>query len=149
MDYNFEQFYYIRDNKICSTGKPESKPFACICLRGYHDFGESGWKFARGVAICSPKDRFTKAVGRKKASAVLEDKTEKIARAFSPELLDSLVRIGEADNGVKLILPNSNPKIASRGMLTFVCNSHYKKAAFGLSRKDLSRFEKDLVKHLP
>ena len=51
-------FYYLRS--LSEMGRIH--PYACVCV-----VKSSTGKIARGVAVCSPNDHFTKQIGRNKA----------------------------------------------------------------------------------
>ena len=148
MKVDFEQFYYVREDKISSNRQCETKPFATVCIRGYKQT-DGSWLFSRGVAICSDRDTFNSNLGRLKSSAILTVKTDKFpknktAAIFTPELSSKVARIYSHASRLDLVLPNPNPKYEGK----FVRNNRYVKAGFGLTRKDLTKFEKELVKHL-
>lgn len=148
MNHDFEQFYYVREDKIAGNKQCETRPFATVCIRGYKQT-DGSWLFSRGVAICSDRDKFMKKVGRLKASSILDFKTDtfpenRTAGIFDRSLSSKVARIYSHASRLDLILPNSNPKVVGK----FVRNNRYVKAGFGLTKKDLTKFEKELVKHL-
>lgn len=54
-----KSFYYLRKY---SAADDNLHPFACVCILKSDD-----GKISRGISICSPKDVFSKRIGRSKA----------------------------------------------------------------------------------
>ena len=54
------RFYYLRGNSYPRFGRhnPGNHPFGCVCLKVIKG------RIWRGISLCSPKDQFTKEVGR-------------------------------------------------------------------------------------
>lgn len=131
---DFEQFYYIREKNLYGEGKyPISCPFACVCLRGYKQNGN--WYFARGVSICSPKDKFVKAVGRKKAAGVLNTSSNKYVKVLGEDLYENLQRVKQNADGLDITFGVDN-------------SLYFFKAEFALKKEHLTNFEKNLVSQL-
>jgi hypothetical protein len=75
MDYQ-ERYYYLRH-------KETNHPIVTVCLIQTNQY------LARGVAICSPKDRFHKEVGRKKARG----RAIKAIRALKTDYFGIIIRL--------------------------------------------------------
>lgn len=147
MKHDFEQFYYVRED-IARNKQYETHPFATVCIRGYRQ-PDGEWRFSRGVAICSDRDKFIKRVGRLKASSILDFKSDefpenKTAKILDPELSTKVGRIFSHASHLNLVLPNPNPNYDGK----FIRNNKYVKANFNLTKKNLTKFEKELVKQL-
>jgi len=113
-------------------------PAACVCIKYNPDTNT----YSRGIAICSVKDNFTKRLARVKAEAAISRRIPTVkdgpvykvlAPVFS-DYLDYVLSEIEDFSGAQFMekAPDGKHKV-------------YAKAAYGLSKDELSAFEQRII----